>query len=54
MWLYFMKKGKGHENYRKNNEFMCQVNTEEKRLVKFKEAIWYVACLIISHSTRFD
>ena len=27
-------------NYRKKNKFRCRVNTQEKRLVKFREAIW--------------
>ena len=38
-----MKKGKGGGgggNYRKKNKFRCRVNMQEKRLVKFREAIW--------------
>ena len=32
--------GGGGGNYRKKNKFRCRVNMQEKRLVKFREAIW--------------
>ena len=36
----FYDEGQGGENYRKKNKFRCRVNMQEKRLVKFREAIW--------------
>ena len=36
----FYEEGQGGENYRKKNKFRCRVNKQEKRLVKFREAIW--------------
>jgi len=35
----FYEEGKGGENYRKKIKFRCQVDKEEKRLVKFRESI---------------
>ena len=32
--------GGGGGNHKKKNNFSCRVNTQEKRLVKFREAIW--------------
>ena len=36
----FYEEGQGGENYRKKSKFRCGVNMQEKRLVKFREAIW--------------
>ena len=36
----FYEKGQEGGNYRKKNKFKCRVNMQEKRLVKFGEAIW--------------
>lgn len=36
----FYEKGQEGGNYRKKNKFRCRVNMQEKRLVKFREAIW--------------
>ena len=35
----FYKEGKSGENYRKKNKFRCQIDKEEKRLVKLRESI---------------
>jgi len=35
----FYEEGKGGENYRKKIKFRCQVDKEEKRLVKYRESI---------------
>ena len=41
----FYKEGKGGENYCNKSKFRYQIDKEEKRLVKFKESIWYVVNL---------
>ena len=40
--VLFYEEGQGGVggNYRKKNKFRCRVNMQEKRLVKFREAIW--------------
>jgi len=38
--LFYEEGQGGGGNYRKKNKFRCRVNMQEKRLVKFREAIW--------------
>ena len=37
--VLFYEEERGVGNYRKKNKFSCRVNMQEKRLVKFREAI---------------
>ena len=48
----FYEEVQGGGNYRKKNEFRCRVKMCDKRLVKFREAIWLVAWFTFSYRTN--